>query len=273
MNSPYVETDEQQLQWLSNASFDNMLACAGIGSVAEFGLMGERRPRYRVNASLGDLGSYSVQEAQYQHQPAVAWNNIDPVESTGFQFGPGCFATAASLWAIPYPGFHPAVALSELYSHDDLPTQFYSVPELQATPGNSSGSIVQSDGITHLTSISPGSGPSSSRAEYMIPTKLMEVKRVDPPMLPSADGTMPRPQSPRFVGDEYAAPWVRGSGVERTGWCGFCPTWHRLKDSQYVNQMCEALSVAQEPSPVLEHLLTSLLGIGIICTTLTVLAV
>ncbi|PPJ51803.1 hypothetical protein CBER1_09439 [Cercospora berteroae] len=44
---------------------------------------------------------------------------------------------------------------------------------------------------------------------------------------------MPRRQSPRFAGDEYTARWVRGYGTDRAGWCGFCSSWHKLKDSAY----------------------------------------
>ena len=40
-------------------------------------------------------------------------------------------------------------------------------------------------------------------------------------------------QSVRFKGDLYTATWVRGDGAEREGWCGYCSSWHRLKDSAY----------------------------------------
>lgn len=43
----------------------------------------------------------------------------------------------------------------------------------------------------------------------------------------------PRRQDPRWDGDEYAARWVRGEGIARTGFCGICSTWHKLKDSAY----------------------------------------
>ena len=42
-----------------------------------------------------------------------------------------------------------------------------------------------------------------------------------------------RRQSPRFEGDLYAALWVSGEGADRTGWCGYCSLWHKLKDSAY----------------------------------------
>jgi len=40
-------------------------------------------------------------------------------------------------------------------------------------------------------------------------------------------------QNPRFVGDLYTAPWVRGTGSDRAGWCTFCSSWLKLKDSAY----------------------------------------
>lgn len=36
----------------------------------------------------------------------------------------------------------------------------------------------------------------------------------------------PRRQDPRWDGDEYAARWVRGEGIARTGFCGICSTWY-----------------------------------------------
>lgn len=40
-------------------------------------------------------------------------------------------------------------------------------------------------------------------------------------------------QKPRFQGDLYTASWVSGHGSDRTGWCGFCSTWHKMKDSAF----------------------------------------
>ncbi|TKA78211.1 hypothetical protein B0A55_03768 [Friedmanniomyces simplex] len=42
-----------------------------------------------------------------------------------------------------------------------------------------------------------------------------------------------RQQSPRFEGDLYAALWVSGDGAGRTAWCGYCSSWHKLRDSAY----------------------------------------
>ncbi|KAK5173773.1 uncharacterized protein LTR77_002454 [Saxophila tyrrhenica] len=40
-------------------------------------------------------------------------------------------------------------------------------------------------------------------------------------------------QRARFDGDQYTAAWTRGQGTDRAGWCGFCSTWHKMKDSAY----------------------------------------
>ncbi|KAF2486623.1 hypothetical protein BDY17DRAFT_321400 [Neohortaea acidophila] len=47
------------------------------------------------------------------------------------------------------------------------------------------------------------------------------------------DGQTIRVQQPRFEADLYTARWVRGEGTGRAGWCGFCSTWHKLKDSAF----------------------------------------
>lgn len=50
-------------------------------------------------------------------------------------------------------------------------------------------------------------------------------------------------QKPRFAGDLYTALWVRGEGTERAGWCGFCSTWHKLKDSAYVSHHLSSTTI------------------------------
>ncbi|KAK0935720.1 hypothetical protein LTR29_012722 [Friedmanniomyces endolithicus] len=53
-----------------------------------------------------------------------------------------------------------------------------------------------------------------------------------------------RSQSPRFEGDLYAALWVSGEGADRTGWCGYCSSWHKLKDSAYWYHMQYSVSMS-----------------------------
>lgn len=40
-------------------------------------------------------------------------------------------------------------------------------------------------------------------------------------------------QQPRFEHDLYTAQWIRGQGTERAGWCGFCSSFHKMKDSAF----------------------------------------
>jgi hypothetical protein len=54
-----------------------------------------------------------------------------------------------------------------------------------------------------------------------------------PPCVDPPDTRSLQRQAPRFEGDLYTAPYIKGEGVERAGWCGFCSSWHKLKDSAY----------------------------------------
>lgn len=58
------------------------------------------------------------------------------------------------------------------------------------------------------------------------------VQRTEPPYSSSYKLQRGRP---RFEGDLYTALWVRGESTERAGWCGFCSSWRRLKNSTYVS--------------------------------------
>lgn len=72
--------------------------------------------------------------------------------------------------------------------------------------------------------------PETLRALFPSPS----LPRTEPTRLYDDNGQLLfQQQQPRFEGDLYAALWVRGEGVSREGWCGFCSTWHRLKDSAY----------------------------------------
>jgi len=59
---------------------------------------------------------------------------------------------------------------------------------------------------------------------------LDSTQRTDPPMC--KDRKRQKPKSDLVL---YTPLWVRGEGAERAGWCGFCPSWHRLKDSTFVS--------------------------------------
>lgn len=71
--------------------------------------------------------------------------------------------------------------------------------------------------------------PERLRALFPLPT----LPRHDPPTLHAPDGQPLQKLTPRFEGDLYQALWIRGEGAFREGWCGHCPSWHKLKDSAY----------------------------------------
>lgn len=52
-------------------------------------------------------------------------------------------------------------------------------------------------------------------------------------MLMALPDVEPKPQSPRSESDLYTARWTVGEGKDRRGWCGYCSTYWKLKDSAY----------------------------------------
>lgn len=89
--------------------------------------------------------------------------------------------------------------------------------------------------VGYYTSSPTTSPPEQMAASHVMPRQvsatfpLLPQKRSDPPL---ATPTL-RKQSMRFDEDLYTAAWVCGEGAERAGWCGYCSSWHRLKDSAY----------------------------------------
>lgn len=90
----------------------------------------------------------------------------------------------------------------------------------------------------------PSATPENLQALFPSPT----LPRIAPPCLYDNNVSPPlQKQNPRFEGDLYAALWVRGEGASRAGWCGFCASWHKLKDSAYwyvselLSTLCEGL--------------------------------
>lgn len=57
----------------------------------------------------------------------------------------------------------------------------------------------------------------------------------DPTDPPSAERASLHKQDARWESDLYTARWIRGDGTDRAGWCAFCSTWYKLKDSAYVS--------------------------------------
>lgn len=249
MNSSYVETQEEQRQWLSFLASNHTLDRAD--PIVDLSPTEADHPKYGINANSGDLGSfgYSGYEAQYQQQPVVAWgSNNFRYEPAGLHVGIADFANSPPTWSLPYGDGHSFIASSALHNQGGIPPQSSSTQPLHTTRpmGYVDCNFFPQEAITQPPFISLDAEVVLSGVDLMTSPNIMEAKRTDPPLFPSSDGTMPRQQSPRFLGDEYAASWVRGSGVERTGWCGFCPTWHRLKDSAYVTMVCSKPSRASQ---------------------------
>jgi len=96
--------------------------------------------------------------------------------------------------------------------------------------------------LTHRTApkLDPGGLPFESIAVKPVnnPAQNVSVASLFPDLsldrsTPLAQASRIRRQSPRFEGDLYAALWVSGEGADRIGWCGYCSSWHKLKDSAY----------------------------------------
>lgn len=234
MDSSYVEIDQEQQQWLSNLSFDQIAGRPGIAHEVDFHLTRAGHVEHGVYETFADTPVHDNigQWAQNQYQPARSWSNDDAFQFTGYQVGAGGYASAPSAMMF---------LCSDSYLDADIPMQTHSTQPSHSTwfTDCTSGDTLQSDVIARVPSISPNPRLSANSFELTVHSSNLEAKRIDPPMVLSIDGAMPRPQNPRFVGDEYAAAWVRGSGVERSGWCGLCPTWHKLKDSQYWYHVCK----------------------------------
>lgn len=58
-------------------------------------------------------------------------------------------------------------------------------------------------------------------------------RRLDPPPCGSTANSSLHQQDPRSKSDLYTALWVRGERADRAGWCGYCCSWYKLKDSAY----------------------------------------
>lgn len=89
----------------------------------------------------------------------------------------------------------------------------------------------------HSTSTTTHASSSQREATLFVPVShvfpdLSAVERTTPSCSSLHNITKRRP---RFEGDLYAPQWVRGEGVERAGWCGFCSSWHKLKVSTFVS--------------------------------------
>ena len=58
-------------------------------------------------------------------------------------------------------------------------------------------------------------------------------RRLEPQSHDSSADISLRQQTPRSGGDLYTAQWTRGERADRAGFCGYCCSWFKLKDSAY----------------------------------------
>ncbi|KAF2767702.1 hypothetical protein EJ03DRAFT_141323 [Teratosphaeria nubilosa] len=110
-------------------------------------------------------------------------------------------------------------------------------PGITSNWSRSSHSINPDVPVSGTCSDPRDTGPSSLQLQW--PPSASDIfkpllRRSDPPETDFVVGvSQPQPQNPRFEGDLYTAQWTRGDGPDRFGWCGYCSSWWRLKDSAY----------------------------------------
>lgn len=92
--------------------------------------------------------------------------------------------------------------------------------QVQLLDHSAAGSRATHDANTSLSSLGMDTEPFPPSA-----TSRSAMVRMDPPLQPGHDGTIPRRQNPKFASDEYTARWVQGDGTDREGWCGLCSSW------------------------------------------------
>ena len=107
------------------------------------------------------------------------------------------------------------------------PTNAYISPSQQQTqpPRQQLTQYPTPNANQHYTQPPPATAP---------PTQTQQQTNAPPSYdHPSSSPLHPRHQPPRFTGDLYTPPYVRGDGATRAGWCTLCSSWHTLKDSAY----------------------------------------
>ena len=121
-------------------------------------------------------------------------------------------------------------ALQDNYTTDGQPSagvEFQGQQLLESCGGDFSAP--NSYACQHATWTSSRHDPESAVCVVLSPADFDRLlPRSDPPHMPGL-----QKQTPRFEGDLYTASSIKGEGVERAGWCGFCCSWHKLKDSAF----------------------------------------
>lgn len=218
---------------------------------------------YGSFATSSDWSWYDIGEPGWESTPSTdgdySFNNDD------FTSYPGDFAPLpdTTTWH-PAPGMVLAAPHNQQYDFNQgqqvwsvldthlsgpsptAPTTHTSAAELMYIPHHGAiglgapPSSHSSAGLGITADGGPCSYPRATADHHPVTPEELQVlfpspplPRKEPPCLCDANGQPLQKQNPRFEGDLYAALWIRGEGVSRAGWCGFCGTWHRLKDSAY----------------------------------------
>ncbi|GAB1726609.1 hypothetical protein NU195Hw_g8302t1 [Hortaea werneckii] len=113
---------------------------------------------------------------------------------------------------------------SQPYRHADLPLPTTAIAP--NPPKQSSWPLAQPPSL--LTRPAIQEQELLSKLFNKLPPRMSNVA----PNSPDYDSTL-HEQPPRSPNDLYTAQWVRGERTTRAGWCGYCCTWYRLKDSAY----------------------------------------
>ncbi|RMZ11759.1 hypothetical protein D0864_00907 [Hortaea werneckii] len=148
---------------------------------------------------------------------------LPPYANAGTSWPP---QDVARLPTCPIQTLAPVVGNApQLYRHPGLPPS-NTVSIAPNPPKQSSWPLAQS--------LSLSTRPAIQEQELLsklfdkLPPRMSNVA----PNSPEYDSTL-HEQSPRSPNDLYTAQWVRGERTTRAGWCGYCCTWYRLKDSAY----------------------------------------
>lgn len=186
-------------------------------------------PAYR----LADLGT---DQNQHSHSPSIGYTSAPNIQwhplGDGSQFVDSryqharllpVYAASQSLHSaagqgIPVDGNHAQIPRSHPVSND------------ATTP------------VAQLSASMPWPDVfASTRGEYHNP--------------PKAFNEMEQPQrkAKRSVDDLYTPQWVRNRGTQREGWCGWCQSWHTLRDSTYWYHMHYSHGISQANGSRLPH--------------------
>jgi hypothetical protein len=214
MNSPYgsLDTQDDWQRW-----------CTSKCSSLALGLANDQPEPWRMFASLVDGFPYETQSCDWSqsdtHGPSLVLptqpyitSNLAVLETMNVALAHGPACTSKHLTASGRLAASSQTAPDRREAAVDL--EHVRIQRDFSRPRQPSNcSAVQSLGIT------------ADSAELFPPLPV----RFTPPEEPN----LAQQKLPRFSGDLYTARYVVGKGIDREGWCGYCCSWYRLKDSAY----------------------------------------